>query len=94
MFINLPKKQNILSVDNQRQFYTLIDEDDTHLTYKIFYNIDVMSAIRAGSAKIKILIANYDRYHDPKTFKREYSFPRIYKCLKNKDEAGVSFSQL
>lgn len=60
MFINLPKKQNILSVDNQRQFYTLIDEDDTHLTYKIFYNIDVMSAIRAGSAKIKILIANYE----------------------------------
>jgi hypothetical protein len=54
MFINLPKQQNILSVDNQRQFYTLIDEDDTHLTYKVCYSIDVISAIRANGIKVKI----------------------------------------
>ena len=59
MFVSINKKQAILSVDNQRMFYELVEQDEDFLFYNVSYSIDIVEAISAGVENLKITAKKY-----------------------------------
>jgi hypothetical protein len=61
MFVSINKKQAILSVDNEKMFCELIDQDSDFLFYRVSYSVDIIAAISSEIPSVKITTRKYNQ---------------------------------